>query len=76
MVTLSRKRRWMRVLMVRRNHVAAAETASATAAAYTSVMFDCCTPSPSSLSHKASKASGKAASSESPNARLISRGSC
>src|SRR5678816_3388168 len=76
MVTLSRNLRWTRVLIVRRNHVAAAETASPTAAACTSPVRCSSTPLPSSISQRASSASGSAASWDSTNETSINRGSC
>src|SRR5437762_5194504 len=75
MVTLSRKRRCTRVLIVRRNHVAAADTPSPAAAAVTSVGRLLTTPMPSTISHSAISASGSAASCDSANAASISRGS-
>src|SRR5882672_10176546 len=74
-VTLSRKRRCTRVLIVRRNHVAAADTARPTAATRTSPGEWSITPFPRSMSHRASSASGSAASWDSTNAASISRGS-
>jgi hypothetical protein len=62
-VTLSRKRRCTRVLIVRRNQVAAAETPSAIAAVPTRTRLPSSTPSPKSMNHKAKSASGRAASS-------------
>src|SRR3954469_3940125 len=76
MVTLSRKRRCRRVLTVRRNHVAAADTASPIAAPLTSPGRCCISPLPSSISHKASSASGNAASCDSTKDATIRRGSC
>src|SRR2546425_919042 len=75
MVTLSRKRRCMRVLTVRRNHVAAADTPRPIAAPW--IMPGRCsrTPLPSSISHNARSASGSAASCDSTNAVTIKRGS-
>src|ERR1700675_2360658 len=75
MVTLSRKRRCRRVLTVRRNHVAAVDTPSPIAAPCTMPVLCSRTPLPSSISHKASSASGSAASCESTNATTIKRGS-
>src|SRR5439155_2072540 len=75
-VTLSRKRRWTRVLTVRRNHVAVADTASPNAAAYTRRGRCWMTPLPSSSSHSASSASGSADNCDNRNAMTISRGSC
>ncbi len=63
-VTLSRKRRCTRVLTVRRNQVAVADTPSATAAIRTRLQSPWSTPSPSSLNQSASSASGSAESSE------------
>src|SRR4029077_3788038 len=75
MVTLSRKRRCTRVPTVRRNHVAAADTARPIAAPC--IIPGLCSrrPFPSSISHKASNASGSAASCDSINATTIKRGS-
>ena len=75
-VTLSRKRRCTRVLTVRRNHVAVADTPSATAAIWTRRQFAWSTPSPSSLNQSASSASGSAESSASENAATSRPGSC
>src|SRR5439155_23124511 len=75
-VTLSRNRRCTRVLTVRKNQVAAADTASPTAAPYTSPVLRSRTPLPRSISHKARSASGSAASCDSANAAAIRRGSC
>src|SRR5437867_25830 len=68
MVTLSRKRRCTRVLMVRRNHVAAAETPSPMAAP--SIISGLCpsSPLPRSISHSARSASGSAAALEDADA--------
>src|SRR5262249_12035495 len=74
-VTLSRKRRWTRVLTVRRNHVAVAETARPIAATRTSSGRCSSTPLPSSISQSAMSASGSAASCDRTNAAIISRGS-
>src|SRR5437870_5608056 len=74
-VTLSRKRRCTRVLTVRRNQVAAADTPSATAAMRTRARSLCRTPSPSSLNQRARSASGSAANSERRNAVRSSPGS-
>src|SRR5437016_2177808 len=75
-VTLSRKRRCTRVLTVRRNHVAVADTPRPIAAAYSSLGLCSRTPCPSSLSHSASSASGSAERIASTNAASISPGSC
>src|SRR3954466_5512320 len=75
-VTLSRKRRCRRVLTVRRNHVAAADTASPMAAPRTSPGRCCISPLPSSISHSASSASGNAANCDSTKDATIRRGSC
>src|SRR5215469_8982543 len=75
-VTLSRKRRCMRVLTVRRNHVAAADTPSPIADPSTSPGRCSSTPLPSSINHRARSASGSAASCDSTNEANISRGSC
>src|ERR1019366_5053170 len=74
-VTLSRKRRCTRVLTVRRNHVAAADTPRPIAAPCTIPGLCASTPLPSSISHKARNASGSAANCDSPNAAAIKRGS-
>src|SRR3990172_57941 len=74
-VTLSRKRRCTRVLTVPRNHVAVAETPRPIADATISVAFPSSTPLPSSISHRASNASGSTASCDNTNAASISRGS-
>src|SRR5262249_9092525 len=66
-VTLSRKRRCTRVLTVRRNQVAAAETPSATAAVPTRPRLPSSTPSPSRMNQKAKSAAGGAASSARQN---------
>src|SRR5215831_8749922 len=76
MVTLSRKRRCTRVLMVRKNQVAAVETPRPIAAARTALGRCSMTPLPSSISHNASSASGSAANCDRPNATAIRRGSC
>src|SRR4051794_34892834 len=75
MVTRSRKRRETRVLTVRRNQVAAADTARPNAAACTIPGRCATTPSPSSISHKARSASGSAASCDSAKEATINRGS-
>src|SRR5262249_29837872 len=75
-VTLSRKRRCTRVLTVRRNQAAAAETPRPMAAACTIVGRCSRTPPPSSISHNARSASGSAANWESTKAASIKRGSC
>src|ERR1700722_3061177 len=75
MVTLSRKRRCTRVLIVRRNHVAAVDTPRPSAAPCTIPDRCSITPLPSSISHNASNASGSAASCDSPNAATIKPGS-
>src|SRR5437867_2784637 len=74
-VTLSRKVRCTRVLMVRRNHVAVADTPRPTAAIRTRPGRPPSRPSPSSASHSASSASGAAESSASRNEPSISPGS-
>src|SRR5437879_13340585 len=74
-VTLSRKRRCTRVLTVRRNHVAAADTPRPMAAPSTMPGRCWRTPTPSNISHNARSASGSAASCDSPNAASIRRGS-
>src|SRR5713226_8029461 len=75
MVTLSRKRRCTRVLTVRRNHVAAADTPRPSAAPSTMPGLCLRMPLPSSISHSARSASGRAASCDSTNATTIKRGS-
>src|SRR5437773_6247654 len=75
MVTLSRKRRWTRVLTVRRNHVPAVDTASATAATSTRVASCAATPSAISLNQSARSASGSAERSASANDQPMSAGS-
>src|SRR5207245_6101104 len=75
MVTLSRKRRCTRVLTVRRNHVAAADTPRPIAAPSTIPGLCSRTPLPSNISHNARSASGSAASCDSANAASIRRGS-
>src|SRR6266576_107500 len=74
-VTLSRKRRCMRVLTVRRNQVAAADTASPIAVPSTSPSRCSNTPLPSSINHSARSASGRAASCDSTSDANSSRGS-
>src|SRR5258708_18374518 len=74
-VTLSRKRRCTRVLTVRRNHVAAADTPRPIAAPCTMPGLCSRTPLPSSISHNARSASGSAASCDSANDTTIKRGS-
>src|SRR5215472_9616899 len=75
-VTLSRKRRCTRVLTVRRNQVAAAETPRPMAAPCTIAGRCSRAPLPSSISHNARSASGSAASCETTKAASIKRGSC
>ena len=75
MVTLSRKRRCTRVLMVRRNQVAAVETPRPTAAISIQAVRCWSTPLPSSHNHNASSASGSAASCDRAKDTIISRGS-
>ena len=75
-VTRSRKRRCTRVLIVRRNHVAAADTPSRTAAVYTRPRSPSSTPWPRSLNQSASSASGRAAKSARKNAARSMPGSC
>src|SRR5580765_7837556 len=75
-VILSRKRRCRRVLTVRRNQVAVADTPMPTAAIRTRRGRWPSSPSPSSLSQTAISASGSAESSASPNETSISAGSC
>src|SRR5260370_28605971 len=75
MVTLSRKRRCTRVLMVRRNQVAAADAPRPMAAPCTMPGLCSRRPLPTSISHNARSASGKAASCESKKATTIKRGS-
>src|SRR4029077_11370356 len=73
-VTLSRKRRCTRVLTVRRNHVAAADTPRPIAAPCN--MRGRCSrrPLPRSISHSARSASGSAASCDSTSNVTIKRG--
>src|SRR5579862_1271610 len=75
MVTLSRKRRCTRVLMVRRNHVAAVDTPNPMAATCTRPSRWLMTPRPNNISHRARSASGSAASCESTSDAIIKRGS-
>src|SRR5262245_34322736 len=75
MVTLSRKRRCTRVLTVRRNQVAAADTPSPIAAARVIPGRCSSTPLPRSMSHSAKRASGSAASCDSTKDTSINRGS-
>ncbi len=74
-VTLSRKRRCTRVETMLRNQVAVAESARPSAAARTSVERCSSRPSPRSLTHSASSASGTAAISASEKAASMSPGS-
>src|SRR5579871_140673 len=74
-VTLSRKRRWTRVLKVRKNQVAAVDPPSATAAVPTSTRLPPRMPSLRSLNHKASSASGSAAARARKNEARIMPGS-
>src|SRR5206468_2588714 len=74
-VTLSRKRRCMRVLTVRRNQVAAADAPRPIAAPCTMPGLCSRRPLTSSISHNARRASGSAASWDSTNAATIKRGS-
>src|SRR5579872_5540383 len=74
-VTLSRKRRCKRVLTVRRNQVPATEMPSAIAARRTRATSCPSTPWPSSLSQRASSASGNAAAIARTNAQNIRVGS-
>src|SRR5471030_2728984 len=74
-VTLSRKRRVTRVLTVRRNQVAVADTPRPIEAASSRRGRCPSTPSPSSFSQTAISESGSADSSESPNATSIRLGS-
>src|SRR5262245_55835411 len=74
-VTLSRKPRCTRVLIVRKNQVAAADTPSATAATITRLRLFSIMPSPKSLNHSARSASGSAAKSARKNTASSSRGS-
>src|SRR5688572_11982461 len=66
----------MRVLTVLRNHVPVAETPRPRAAARTMRGRPSSTPFPSSMSQRAIRASGSAASCDKPNAASINRGSC
>src|SRR5262245_8315317 len=74
-VTLSRNRRCTRVLTVRRNHVAVADTARPIAEPTTRPDRCSTTPLPRSISQSASSASGSAASCERTKAATIIRGS-
>src|SRR5262245_60690849 len=74
-VTLSRKRRWTRVLTVRRNQVAVADRASPAAATSSSVRSPSMAPLPRRLIHSASRASGRAAARPRPNDPSIRPGS-
>src|SRR5688572_10114610 len=76
MVTLSRKRRWTRVLTVRRNQVSAADAARPNEASNICPRSALSTPSPSIASHTAIRASGSAATRASTNAATSSPGSC
>src|SRR5271156_6512231 len=75
MVTLSRKRRCTRVLTVRRNQVAAVDTPRPIAAPCITPVRCSRKPLPSSASHKASSATGSAASCDKTNDTTIRRGS-
>src|SRR5580698_5225482 len=75
MVTLSRKRRCTRVLTVFRNQVAAVETPRPIAAPCISPVRCSRKPLPNRASHKASSASGSAASCDNTNDSTIRRGS-
>src|SRR5581483_7836236 len=75
MVTLSRKRRCTRVLITRRNQVAAADSARPAAAARMTPGRCSRTPFPSSINQSARRASGSAASCDRRKAAPISRGS-
>src|SRR6202034_1210948 len=75
MVTLSRKRRCTRVLTVFKNQVAAVDTPRPIAAACINPVRCSRKPLPSSASHKASSASGSAASCDNTNDTTIRRGS-
>ena len=75
MVTWSRNRRWTRVLITRRNHVAVAAAPRATAAAITRDRSWASTPSASSFNKSAKSPSGTAASSAKPKATISSQGS-
>src|SRR5262245_48371358 len=74
-VILSRKRRWTRVLTVRRNQVAVDDTPSPRAAASTSGGRPSSTPFPNSMSQSAMSASGNIESCDRTNAASINRGS-
>src|SRR5262245_4538479 len=74
-VTLSRKRRCTRVLTVRRNHVAVADTPRPIADTITSPDRCSSTPLPSSANHTAMSASGNAESCDSTKATSMRRGS-
>src|ERR1700684_4108987 len=74
MVTLSRKRRCTRVLTVRRNQVAAADTPRPIAAPCINPVRCSRKPLPSSARHNARSASGRAASSDTTTDTTIRRG--
>src|SRR5438552_8413544 len=76
MVTLSRKRRWTRVLTVRSSQVAVADKPNPTAAASTRPLRWCTRPWPRTASHRASKASGTAATRDRTKAASSRKGSC
>src|SRR5262245_43857142 len=75
-VTLSRNRRCTRVLTVRKNHVAMADTPRPIDADRTRNGSWSRTPRPRMASHKAMSASGRAEKSASRNAASIMPGSC
>src|SRR5580658_1760139 len=75
MVTLSRKRRCTRVLTVFKNQVAAVDTPRPIAAPCINPVRCSRKPLPKSASHKASSASGSAASCDNRNDTTIRRGS-
>src|ERR1700722_2011760 len=75
MVTLSRKRRCTRVLTVFKNQVAAVDTPRPIAAPCIRPVRCSRKPLPKSASHKASRASGSAASCDNRNDTTIRRGS-
>src|SRR5437588_3081518 len=74
-VTLSRNRRWTRVLTVRRNHVPAADRPRAIAVRRSFVASPATIASAISLNQSASNASGTAETNASTNAHTIKLGS-
>src|SRR5258708_19142288 len=73
--TRSRKRRWVRSLITRRNQVAATELPSPIPAPIARLRLPWSTPSASNFIHNASNASGNAASNARPKETASSRGS-